>query len=358
MKKNIKQKHALNCKIKVNIFAESFIGEANGVLTAVKQTIQALTHHKEVEVQFNGKKQADILHSHTIGPFFLLKSLEKSHKTIISAHVIPDSFIGSLIFSKWWKPLAKVYLRFIYNQADTIIAVSPKVKVELQKIGIKRNIEVLCNGVDRKKFKPDETARKKIRKNYNIPLKKTVVLCVGQLQPRKGLEDFIACARLLPDLIFLWAGGRPYGRLTEQYSKMNKLINTAPKNIIFTGIIAFDEIPYIYAAADIYFMPSYQENFAYATIEAASVKLPLVTRDIPEYLDTLFNHYLKGTTVQEFCLCIRRLTEDKSCYQKYQHHSDILAEKYNLNIYGDKLINIYKNVLEECSQAELAENVV
>ena len=53
---------------------------------------------------------------------------------VVSAHVVPDSFIGSLIFSRLWQPLARLYLKYVYNRSKEVIAVSPQVKIELERL--------------------------------------------------------------------------------------------------------------------------------------------------------------------------------------------------------------------------------
>ena len=331
-------------KLRVNIFAEKFIGEANGVTTAVLECIESLKKRDDIELQIDGSEPYDVLHSHTIGMGFVKKSWGKRKKTVVSAHVVPDSFIGSLIFSRLWQPLAKQYLKFIYDRASVVVAVSPVVKEELTKIGVKARIEVLCNSVDRVKFRPDAAYRSEIRAKFGLKDNEKIALCVGQIQPRKGIEDFLKTAVSLPEIKFMWVGGRPYGRLTEEFDKMTRLVDNAPKNVIFAGIINFEDMPKYYAAADIYFMPSYQENFAFATIEAASVKLPLVTRDNPEYPGTLFDHYLSASNAEGFTKLISKLATDQSFFKEYQGHSDQLANMYEVNAYTDKLVAIYRSI--------------
>ena len=331
-------------KIIVNMFAEGFIGEANGVTTAFVEAVDALTKRRDIELKVNGKEPYDVLHSQTIGPRFFFKRIGKKHKTIVSAHVVPDSFIGSLVFSRLWRPLAKWYLKFIYDRAQAVIAVSPKVGEELEKLGVKSKVYVLCNSVNREKFKPNDEAREEIRRKHNLSLEKKVAICVGQIQPRKGVDDFVAVAEALPGVTFMWVGGRPYGKLTQEHERMTEVIKNAPKNVIWAGIVKLEQMPAYYAAADIYFMPSFQENFAFATIEAASTKLPLVMRDNIEYPDSLFTHYLKAKDAEGFTALIKKLITDQPFFLEYQNESDALANKYEINAYTDKIVKIYKDV--------------
>lgn len=335
-------------KISLNIMAEEFIGKANGVYTAFIEAIDALKKIPEIELTINGEgKDYDVIHSHTIGFKFILKSFSCKKKMLVSAHVVPDSFIGSLIFSKLWQPLAKIYLKFVYSRARMVIAVSPVVKTELEKIGVKTEINVLCNSVDRNKFTEDANLRKNFREKYKIPQNAFVASCVGQIQPRKGVVDFIEAAKMTPDVYFVWVGGRPYGKLTEDYENMTKICDTAPSNVVFTDAIEFEEMPAAYAASDVYFMPSYQENFAFATIEASAVKLPLVMRDNVEYPSSLLTHYLKAKDAAGFAELIQKLKKDETFLKKWQKESDILASKYEINAYMKQLIQHYSKVASE-----------
>lgn len=330
-------------KLKIHVIAEKFVGEANGVTTAILELIESLKRDSFYELQ-DGPKSADVVHAHTIGLGYVRESFKHKKKMIVSAHVVPDSFIGSLIFSELWRPFAKMYLKFCYNRSKEVIAVSPFVKMELEKIGVKSKIHVLCNSVDRKKFKPDETLRAKFRKHLKLT-NEFVVTCVGQIQPRKGIYDFIETAEKCPDVTFVWVGGTPFKGLTAEYKKLQEVVKNAPKNIIFTGIVDFNDMPGYYAASDAFFMPSFQENFAFATIEASSVKLPLILRDNVEYPSSLFTHYLKGKSSDDFAKIVRKLSSDTDYLTHWQNESETLASKYSLKVYMKQLKDIYLGVL-------------
>ncbi len=336
--------------LKVVILAEKFIGKANGVYTAVVETVENLKHRSDIALSVNDNlEKADIIHSHTIGIAYLLKSFGRKSKLIVSAHVVPDSFIGSLILSELWRPLAKWYLKWVYSRARVVVAVSPIVKKELEKIGVQSEIQVLCNSVNREKFKPDPALRSLFRNRFALGENDFIALCVGQIQPRKGVSDFVEVAKRLPQVRFVWVGGRPYGRLTADYDRMTELIQSAPKNVIFTGTAEFEEMPGYYAMADIYFFPSFQENFAFATIEASSVHLPLVLRDNPEYPSTLFTHYLKAKTQDGFVQQIQQLASDSVFFKKWREESNQLASEYDSRSYTQKLVDIYKKVYASAS---------
>jgi 1,2-diacylglycerol-3-alpha-glucose alpha-1,2-galactosyltransferase len=168
-----------------------------------------------------------------------------------------------------------------------------------------------------------------------------VVLGVGQLEPRKGVEDFLDVAAEIPEAKFVWAGGRPFGALTEGLVRINNRIAQAPSNITFPGMFDLSEMPFIYAAGDILIFPSYQENCPMAPIEAAAAGLAVVFRDLPEY-SLLYEHqYLKVHTTLEFVQMVLKLMNDSEFRDKATDISKDLLEQFDEDKILAKLIGIY-----------------
>ncbi len=175
----------------ISLLAEEFIGEANGVYTAFVEAKEALKKEKDITIHLNSNyKESDLIHAHSIGLKYLWLSYCHRKIMIVSAHVVPGSFIRSLILSRLWQPIAKLYLKWVFSRASLVIAVSSVVKEELQRIGVKTRIEVLCNSVDREKFKRNPKARLDVRRRIGLKDDDFVVVCVEQIQPRKGIYDF------------------------------------------------------------------------------------------------------------------------------------------------------------------------
>ncbi len=328
--------------IKLNLISETTFGiKANGVDTFFKEIKRILKNDKSIELninKFSFTKKFDVSHSQTIGPLSLLLA-KKSKFSIITAHVIPESVLNSLAFDKYFLKFTELYLRMIYNSFDCVVAISDYIKKRLIEIGVNKDkIIVIPNFVDRNKFKNSSIKARQFRKKFNISKDDFVVLCVGQIQPRKGVEDFIETAKKLPNIKFVWVGTRPFGMLTAGYFKLNKLIKNAPKNVIFTGYV--DSIIGAYSACDVFFMPTHQDNFPFAILEAASFKKPIVLRNIKEF-KSLFKNFAIMT--KNFDKEIKHLKDNKKYYRKYAKLSDRLASKYNSKKVIRKYIELYKN---------------
>lgn len=92
--------------------------------TAYVEMAKALQASPDIVLEKNGKHRADIVHIHTVGPYALWKLLFSRGKKVVSVHVIPESFIGSIRGAKYWKFLASWWLRFFYGRADRLLACS------------------------------------------------------------------------------------------------------------------------------------------------------------------------------------------------------------------------------------------
>ncbi len=332
--------------MKVNIISESeYFPKGHGVHTAYLNHL-AMLEKLGIAVSVNSVVRSDVTHIHTIGPLGLYK-LSTSHPTIVTAHVIPKSFLGSIIGAKYWPGIAKEYLKFFYNRADLILAVSPQVKRELQKIGVTQRIEVFPNVIDKKMFQKSEPLRAEGRKRLELSSHAFVVLGVGQMQPRKGIEDFVMLAQRLPEVAFVWVGGRPFKALTARSKKMKQMLKSPPKNLRMVKAVPYARMASVYNAADVFFFPSYQENAPMVIIEAASCGLPLILRDLPEYRMLYKKGYLTGSKHSEFKKLIQKLNADTEFYKKAAQASSDLSKEFSYQRLGETLLGYYKKLLRE-----------
>jgi 1,2-diacylglycerol-3-alpha-glucose alpha-1,2-galactosyltransferase len=332
--------------IRVNIISESGNFEAQGVHTAFVDMVGALKKRPEVEVLVNSTERADILHAHTFGPSYWLKRHRYKGRRVMTAHVIPASFKGSLVGWRLWMPLAEMYLNRAYNSAEVVLAVAPHVKTDLQRIGVKTRIEVLTNPVNVERFHLDPARRVVGRKRLGIAADAKVAVCVGQVQPRKGVSEFIDAAKLCPDVTFLWYGGRPFGRLTDSVKALDQQIATAPANVRFAGTVTLDDMPYVYSASDLLFFPSWQENCALAINEAMACGIPMLLKDNPEY-PPLYGaeNYLKASDPAAYAAQIRRLFEDPALYADLSRRSVEVASHFSVVKYADFLVGLYQGLM-------------
>ena len=270
--------------MKIHVVSETaYTGKGNGVHTAFMDLIALLKEKDDIKVIVNGEGFGDLFHCHTYGPYYFWKGRNYKGKRIYTVHVIPDSIKGSLPKWKLFMPFVKWYFKKVYSYADVCIAISPMVEQAIKDLGVKTRIVKIYNPVILDEWKRTVEKRKTGREMLGISENEFVILGVGQLEGRKGVEDFLDIAESVPEARFVWAGGRPFGVLTEGIVRINARVAKTEGHVKFTGMVELDKMPFIYAAADMLLFPSYQENCPLAPLEAAASGMPVVFRDLKEY---------------------------------------------------------------------------
>lgn len=326
----------------IQISESEFSVQGHGVHTAYVETVNALRAHTEADVATNSFQSADIRHIHTVGPYSLAQLLLGSGKKVVSAHVIPDSFVGSLIGARYWLWLARLYLRWFYNRAALVIAVSDQTKTELTRLGVKSPIAVLYNMIDTGQYQSSPSQKVSLKKQLDIAADTKVVIGNGQIQPRKRFDSFISIARQMPDTHFIWVGGMPFGRVAADQAAMQKLVDTAPRNVRVTGVVSLEKVAEYFSVGDVFVMTSEQETFGLAIVEAAASGLPVVLRDIPDY-DATFRPDAVMCGEAEFVAAIKRLLADDAYYRQAQERAGSIARRYSSEVIVQKLLALYES---------------
>lgn len=327
------------------ISESTFTVQAHGVHTAFLEMTKAL-RAAGVDVVVNKfRHHADITHIQTFGPYSLLHLLFGSGKKVVSVHVVPDSLVGSIAGAHRFYKLAMWYMKIFYNRADLLLAVSKMVEITLRdQLKIKKPIQLLYNTVDCKEYATDSGQKKAAQKKLDFKTGVPVVASCGQIQPRKKFDVFCDVARKLPKMQFVWIGGVTFKHLGADYEHMQYLIANKPDNVRVTGVLPHEEVKFFLHAADIFFLPSEQENHPMAVLEAAAVGMPIVVRDIPEYDDTFKDDVVRGDD-STFIEIISRLVANKKYYSQSAAKAKVIAKRFDSSAGAKKMISAYREVI-------------
>ncbi len=337
-------------KIRVNMVSESDISvQGHGVHTAYEEMAVALEKRDDVEVlrgAFGRSVDCDVVHLHTLGSYTWRKLFQKGPKKVVSAHVVPASFLGSIIMAKYWLPLARLYMRWYYNRADKVLAVSGTVaKILRDELHVsKEKIEIFYNTIDMSQYAPSAAKKKQARKELGFTSNDFIVIGNGQVQPRKRLDIFVKMAQAFPDVKFVWVGGIPFKQLGADYKSMQRLMAKLPANFTVTGIVPHAGVKDYLMAADIFCLPAEQENHPMCVLEAAGAGLPIVIRNIPEYDDT-FGDDAWRCDDDQFSDAIKKLHDDRAAYKKWQQKSAEIAKRFDSGEAAERLVKLYRQLL-------------
>jgi 1,2-diacylglycerol-3-alpha-glucose alpha-1,2-galactosyltransferase len=332
-------------RLRIHVVSETaFVMKGQGVHTAFVDCVDLLKSRDDVDVVVNNEGWGDVMHAHTYGPYYFWKGRRYGGRRIFTVHVIPDSARGSLPAWKLLMPLVRWYLRRVYSYADACIAISPAVEDAVHELGVKTRIVRIPNPVHVDKFAPTPERRAAGRRLLGLPENAFVVLGAGQLEGRKGVEDFLDVAAACPELSFVWVGGRPFGVMTEGIRRLNRRIAAVGNNVRFPGLFPLEQMPLICNAADLLLFPSYQENCPLVPLEAAAAGLPVVYRDIREYACLYENPYIKATDTAGFILLTRRIATDPGFREHCRSVSRKLLTQFDMDEIRQRLLTLYGEV--------------
>ncbi len=275
--------------------------------------------------------EPDIQHFHTIDPAFLLRMKNKKAVNIAYCHFLPDTLEDSLRIPKAFYPLAESYIIHFYDSADQLVVVNPSFIKELERFQIDpQKITYIPNYVSKERFHSlGQEDRHEWRSRYGLQDDDFVILGCGQVQTRKGVQDFVKTAQMLPEAKFVWAGGFSFGAMTEGYEELKAIMDNPPENVIFTGIVERESMVHIYNMTDVLFIPSFNELFPMTILEAVNLGIPLVTRDLELYRDILFDCYQYAQDNKGFQMLLQSLMKEKNEYDYWSKKSDELAQFYS-----------------------------
>ncbi|GBG95419.1 glycosyl transferase [Ligilactobacillus salitolerans] len=326
-----------------------------GVGSAYAELISLLEKHYPAKVNLivNRFGGADISHYHTIDPqFYLSTFLPSSGRKIGYVHFLPETMKGSLQLPPLISKLFNKYLISFYKRMDALVVVNPSFIPKLEAYGIPGSkITYIPNFVSKKEFYSLPLEQKPaLKQKYGLDPQKFTIIGVGQVQERKGVFDFIELAKAMPEFQFVWVGGFSFGKMTDGYSKLKKIVDDPPQNLSFPGIVPRQKMNEYYNLADLFLLPSYNELFPMSVLEAFSCGLPVVLRDLDLYHSILTGYYQPAKDREQMQVILKDLQENPPALEKLRAKANEAAQYYN----EDHLAEVWKEYYQE--QSRLGKN--
>ena len=288
----------------------------------------------------------DLVHLNNMGPRSVLLALRARRRGIpvlVHAHQTAEDFEDSFAFSDQLSKPLRPYLEYAYSLADHVVCPSEhnRAVVETYTDAPKT---VVSNGFDEAKLDgfDDPALREEYLDRYDLD--PPVVFMVGHVIKRKGVAAFIETARAMPDVDFAWFGYiDPTGRAIDRLLKdrdTQRLVDAAPDNCTFTGYV--EDIRGAFAAGDVFFFPTKNENEGMALLEAMACGKPPVVRDIETFQWlTHDEECLKAET--DFASQLERL-EDGDLRDRIGRNAREKSREFTLDRVGEDLVALYRRL--------------
>jgi len=202
---------------------------------------------------------------------------KKRYKTkyVYFNHGVNTTGLLNNVWQKLYMNLFSSFTNITLKNVDEVYSVSKYLKDDLKKVS-NLDSKVIYNKIDTKRFnkKAKDTI---ITKKYNLKNNK-VLLYVGRIAPHKGihllLKSFNIIKKQIPNAKLIIAGKPTF----NNYYKSLKKLET--KDVIFTGFVDDKELPYYYAACDVYVSASQWEGFNLPAVEAQACGKKVVVFDL------------------------------------------------------------------------------
>ena len=235
-------------------------------------------------------------------------------------------------------------LKFL-NRADLVLVPCPKAAELLKENGVTVPIEACMPGVNMSRFDFSKEEEKEIfYRYYREDKNKKLVIAVGEYKGRmEGINSFISAARKSPKAMFYYIG-KTTAR-NKLNIKLNRLFNSAPKNVKFVDVPPDDIYRSALLNADVFMIPGYKVAGVTSIVEAMAAKTQIIARK-----STVFDGILEdGVTAHlaEFSETLASLTRDYldgkikptkvTAYQKICNHT--------LQSFGDELNKHYQRAI-------------
>jgi glycosyltransferase involved in cell wall biosynthesis len=235
------------------------------------------------------------------------------------------------------------------RSADGIISISDHAQEELiHRYGFsEKKVQMIPHGVNTDKFQPQGET------HPAVSSKKTTLLYVGRIGPRKGIDLALKSLSEIKDkeIELLIAGA---GRHKDHLEKTAESLDVAEQTR-FLGYVSEDELPELYSSADVFVLPSLYEGFGLVLLEAMASGTPVVGTDvggIPTAVDDGTTGLLVNRNVPSLTTAINRIVQNKDYRKELRQNAIEKAEDTS----WDSIVNSVEQMYDSLETAKRQYN--
>ena len=301
----------------------------------------------------------DVIHSQTefaIGTFARILAKQYHIPIVHTYHTMYEDYVHYITkghFKRSSKKLVEYLTLFYCDKTITELIVPTKKAYDLfkEKYNVERNIHIIPTGIEVERFYKENIPRKEVvrlKKQYQIGPSDYVGIFVGRLAEEKNVEFLLEMIHKMskkhPNMKLLIVGDGPDKEKYESISEKNH----TEKNIIFTGKVAWEEIPVYYQLADYFITASKTETQGLTVIEAMAASLPALCIDdesfhlvVVDGLDGIFFN-----TVEDAIEKVVDLSEHKDKQKQLANQARIKADRYSARYFAEQVLDVYKRAIQ------------
>jgi len=224
----------------------------------------------------------DVLHQHSIWLAISRVTIRWrnncSRPTILSPHGTLEDY--ALKRSAWKKRIALfAYEMDNLRHAACLHATAMSEANSFRNFGLTNPIAVIPNGIPEEWLNRQGDAAR-FRSRFSIPSGKRLLLFLSRINPKKGLPILFTAIEQLDKALDGWvlviAGFEDVPGYQQELEQLAKRLNIS-KKIIFAGPLFGQDKEDVFAAADVFVLPTHSENFGIVVTESLAACVPVLT---------------------------------------------------------------------------------
>ena len=301
------------------------------------------------------KWNLDVIHTHTefgIGTFARVIGKQFEIPVVHTYHTMYEDYVHYITKGYFNTPSKKIveYLtRFYCDKTIEELIVPTKKTYDLFKDKYKydRNVHIIPTGIEIERFYKEKNALCKInslKTKLGIKMDDIVSIFVGRVSKEKSIDFLInnqaAIIKKNKKCKLLIVGDGPD---LEKYKKL-AVKHKIENNVIFTGKVAWEDIPLYYNISDIFVTASHTETQGLTVIEAMAASLPVVALDDESFRNTVINE-LTGylfKNKKEYINSILNLINNPKLIEKMGKQGRINSETYSSKYFAERVLDVYR----------------
>ena len=314
--------------------------------------IKAVNHIKEWDL--------DIIHSHTefgIGTFARVIGKQFDIPVVHTYHTMYEDYVHYITKGYFDGPSKKIveYLtKFYCDKTVNELILPTKKTYDLfkEKYKYDRNVHIIPTGIEIERFYKEKVSLDKLntlKSELGITKDDITVLFVGRIASEKNVEFLIhnhsSLLKVNKNIKLLIVGDGPDLDNYKKLASKNKISD----KVIFTGKVAWKDIPLYYNIGDIFTTASHTETQGLTVIEAMASSLPVVALDDEAFrntvIDGLTGYLFKNR--KEYINHMISLIKNKEQRKNMGTQGRINAETYSSKYFAERVLNVYKLALKD-----------
>jgi glycosyltransferase involved in cell wall biosynthesis len=248
-------------------------------------------------------------------------------------------------------PLLGLVERLLHRRTLGMLGNSQAVLDQLAtEVGDRRKLALIHNGLDLSPL-PAASDRHNVRRGLRIPDEALAIVVVANLIAYKGYHDLVAALTLIKDELpapwRLLVVGRDDGIGTELKQQAEAL--QIADSIMWLG--ERSDVEQLLAASDIFVLPSHQEGFSNALLEAMAAQLPVIATAVGGNTDAVVDQetglLVPAMSPPSLSAAILRLAKDANLRRRFAEAGRRRVEQqFSLKACVDRYERLYRVMVE------------